>query len=86
MADRPAVKTQRIGRDKLAQFLPTHELIKAFENISTDVSETLPDAIEGAAVDSNSLIATVAFARPPASPPVFHNSASDILAGQIFGA
>lgn len=86
MADRPPVKTQRLTRDKLAQFLPTHELIKAFENLSADVSETLPDAIEGATVDAGSMLSTASFARQPATPPTFHNAASDILAGQIFGA
>jgi hypothetical protein len=86
MADRPVVRTRLITRDKLAQFLPSHELIKAFEDLASDVSKTLPDAIEGTTVDSSSLLATVAFARPPATPPVFQNAASDILAGQIFGA
>jgi hypothetical protein len=86
MADRPPVKTRPITRDKLAQFLPSHELIKAFEDMASDVSKVLPDAIEGTTVDSSSLLATVAFARPPATPPAFHNAASDILAGQVFGA
>lgn len=86
MAERPPVKTQPITRDKLAQFLPSHELIKAFESMATDVSKVLPDAIENAAVDSSSVVATIAFARPPAKLPAFHNAASDILAGQVFGA
>lgn len=86
MADRPPVKTRRITRDKLAQFLPTHELIKAFEDLSADVSQTLPDAIDGATVDAGSLLATASFARQPPRAPVFNNAASDILASQIFGA
>ena len=45
MPERPIVKTRRITRDKLAQFLPSHELIKAFEDMSSDVSTTIPDAI-----------------------------------------
>lgn len=46
---RPAVRSQQLTRDKLAEFLKSHELIKAFENLSYDVSQTLPDA---AALDS----------------------------------
>lgn len=44
MADRPAVKVKPITRDKLATFLGSHELIKAFENLVEDVGVTLPDA------------------------------------------
>lgn len=49
---RPAVRSQQLTRDKLAEFLKSHELIKAFENLSYDVSQTLPDA---AAVDSEAI-------------------------------
>ena len=55
MADRPDVNTRRITRDKLAQFLNSQELIKAFENISKDVGEVLPDAIADATHDTGSL-------------------------------
>jgi len=44
MAERPAVKVQRMGRDKLALFLPNREAIKAFEHLAEDVATTLPDA------------------------------------------
>ena len=44
MAERPAVKVQRMGRDKLALFLPNREAIKAFEHLVEDVATTLPDA------------------------------------------
>lgn len=86
MPDRPAVKTRRITRDKLAQFLPTPELIRGFEDMTADVTETLPNAIEAATADSGSLLAVASFVRAPAAPPAFHNQASDILSGQIFGA
>lgn len=46
MASRPAVKTTPITRDKLATFLGSHELIKAFENIVQDVSVIIPDDTE----------------------------------------
>ena len=45
MAERPAVKVQRIGRDKLAMFLPNREAIKAFEHLVDDVATVLPDAV-----------------------------------------
>jgi HPt (histidine-containing phosphotransfer) domain-containing protein len=44
MAD-VVVRTRRITRDKLAQFLPSHELIKAFESFTDDIISTLPTAI-----------------------------------------
>lgn len=46
MADRPAVTSQPITRDKLATFLKSHELIKAFENMLKDIRQVLPDSIE----------------------------------------
>jgi len=39
------VLTRKITRNKLAEFLDNHELIKAFENLTQDVGTTLPDAI-----------------------------------------
>lgn len=90
MADPVSVKTRQISRDKLAKFLPTLELIKAFENLSEDVSKTLPDAIDAVAgdvTDADALLAASAFVKPQtAPPPAFTSPASDILAGQIFGA
>lgn len=41
MAD-PIILTRRLTRDKLASFLGSHELIKAFEALQQDVAETLP--------------------------------------------
>lgn len=38
------LRTRKITRDKLATFLPSHELIKAFENLIQDVEEVVPDA------------------------------------------
>jgi hypothetical protein len=37
-----SVSTRLITRNKLAQFLKNHELIKAFENLQTDVADVLP--------------------------------------------
>lgn len=37
------LRTRKISRDKLASFLPSHELIKAFENLVQDVEEVVPD-------------------------------------------
>lgn len=39
------VLTRLVTRNKLAQFLANQELIKAFENLTADVSGTLPDAV-----------------------------------------
>lgn len=46
MATRPPVKSQPLTRNKLAEFLKSHELVTAFENLLRDVSKTLPDAAE----------------------------------------
>ncbi len=85
MAERPLVKTRPITREKLATFLPTHELIKAFENLSADVSETLPDAIEGASVDASTVIAGSMFQprRDPAPAPDV-DSVAAVMAGAAF--
>lgn len=40
------LRTRRITRDKLASFLPSHELIKAFENLVDDVVEIVPASDE----------------------------------------
>lgn len=45
MATDIPVKSRRLTRNKLASFLGNQELIKAFENLTHDVIETLPDAI-----------------------------------------
>lgn len=47
MADRPQVLTQLVSRDKLAAVFKSQEMIKAFENLTRDVSTTLPDASAG---------------------------------------
>lgn len=86
MADRPEVKTRRITRDKLASFLKSHELIKAFEDLAADVSETLPDAIMNATADTGSVLAFASFARPIPPVPLPVDAASQVLASQIFGA
>jgi hypothetical protein len=49
MADRPAVKTQHVRRDELAAVLVSPRLVKAFENMADDVSQTLPDAAKATA-------------------------------------
>lgn len=42
---KPVVKTSGLTRKKLATFLNSHDLIKTFENMTTDITTTLPDAI-----------------------------------------
>ncbi len=43
------VRTQMIDRDELAKFIPlkNFRLFKFFENLATDVSQTIPNAIGG---------------------------------------
>lgn len=41
------VKTRKLTRNKLATFLSNQELIKAFENLTEDVSTTIPGAMDG---------------------------------------
>lgn len=86
MAERPDVKTRSLTRNKLATFLNSHELIKAFEDMSQDVSEVIPDAIAGLNEDSDSLISASAFLpRVPQLPPRQDDTVGLILASQIFG-
>lgn len=86
MADRPAVKTRGLTRDKLATFLKSHELIKAFEDLSQDVSEVIPDAIAQLSDESESLLsASVFLPRVPQLPPDQVDTIGLILASQIFG-
>ena len=66
MAERPAVKVQRIGRDKLALFLPNREAIKAFEHLVEDVATTLPDAVFAGATETESAAAAAAAAQADA--------------------
>jgi len=47
-----AVRTVPVTRGKLASFLPNHELVKAFEALTSDVGQTLPDAIITAQQDA----------------------------------
>jgi hypothetical protein len=85
MAERPPVKTRPITRGKLSSFLPTHELIKAFENLSEDVSQTLPDAIEGSSVDASTVIAGAMFQqRQPPMPAPSIDSVDAVMAGAAF--
>lgn len=87
MAERPDVKTRRLTRDKLALFLPNQESIKALENMSLDVGETLPDAIEGMATNADTLLSAQGFLpRGPAHhEPRIDGDAQRILSTQIFG-
>lgn len=62
MADRPAVRTRPITREKLAQFLPSQELIKAFEALAQDVGTTLPDAVLSASEAAASAASSAASA------------------------
>ncbi|MGE5622495.1 MAG: hypothetical protein ACM3WS_05005, partial [Bacillota bacterium] len=85
MASIPIVKTFVLTRNKLAQFLKSHELIKAFESITQDVTETLPQAIADSSRDPDSVLSTAAFLqRVPLMPPTFEDAAGSILAGEVF--
>lgn len=50
MADAIPIKTSRLSRETLAQFLSDPRAIKEFENAFFDVTKTLPDAIAGSNV------------------------------------
>lgn len=87
MADRPDVKTRRLTREKLAKFLPNHETIKAFENITEDLADTLPDAISGVAENADTVLAVDAFRRRAPVPAAIAQDGTDagaILAGDAF--
>lgn len=66
MATRPDVKTQSVTRQKLAAFLPNHELVKHIEAISNDVSGVLPDATQTAQATANTAIVNAATAQATA--------------------
>jgi hypothetical protein len=71
MADRPSVKTRPITRDKLAQFLPSFELIKAFEAMTQDITETLPDAIAQGSEEVTTVLSAEVFRhRDPVPSPL----------------
>lgn len=53
------VRTQKLTRDKLASFLPNHELIKALENLTADVSVTIPDLVAIAKAIAEEALAAV---------------------------
>lgn len=63
MADRPNVLTRDVTRDKLAAIFKSHELVKAFENLSRDVGTTLPNATQQAASDAEEALAAAAAAE-----------------------
>ncbi len=52
----PGMRRVRTNRSELATFLPTPRLIKAFEDLTMNVQEAIPDAIEaGDQVSVNAL-------------------------------
>lgn len=51
---------QKLNRQQLAQFLPTHEAIKAFENLFDYVNETAPQI-------SDDIFALISSIRQPGS-------------------
>ena len=55
MADSIITRTKKLTRDKLRQFLPNHQAIKTFEDLTHDVVTTLPDAIQAQTDDSSTL-------------------------------
>ena len=63
MADRPDITRTLLTRDKLATFLNSQELIKAFETIADAATNTLPDAIAETTDDAGSVMAGDMFRR-----------------------
>lgn len=84
MADIPTVKSRRITRDKLATFLGSHELIKAFENLIEDVVVTIPEAVAAEAEDMDTVLKAGAFSRQAAPVPQTNDDAASLMAAQLF--
>jgi hypothetical protein len=82
MAERPQVKTKPVTRDKLAAFLPNHELIRAFENLTRDVSEVLPDAVlvDTAAIEAAQATADEALASAASAQSAANTALAEIAA------
>ena len=85
MADTPIVKTIRVTRDKLAVIFKSHELVKAFENLQSDVMESIPEAIAASSTDADSVLGSQAFLQRVHMPPTFDDESGKVLASQIFG-
>jgi hypothetical protein len=87
MAGSPSTRTQRLPREELAEFLPNHRAIKAFENLVADVTQTLPQAIASTTEDAGSVVAMEMFRhRMPDRLPQFDDDAGRLIAIQVFGA
>jgi hypothetical protein len=87
MADRILVLTRPMTREKLAEFLPNFEAIKTFENMQRDIADNLPNALNGVAADADTVLTLGAYSHPPpANALAITDTASQILASQIFGA
>ena len=86
MAERPAVQTLRFRRSELAKLISDPALLRAFEALAIDVSETLPDAIEGSTGNADTLIAGAIFGRRSDPAPVAggFSEADAILASEMF--
>lgn len=48
MTDEVTTATKPITRNKLSQWLPNHEAVKALENLTQDVGTTLPNVMNAA--------------------------------------
>jgi hypothetical protein len=88
MAERPAVRTRNLSRNKIAQITGNRpELIRAMEDLVEDVATTIPDAIGDQSRDVDTVMALAAFTRiPNTDAQQMTDTASNILASQIFGA
>lgn len=86
MAVRPDVVTLRFSRSELARLIQDPRLLRAFENLAADVSETLPDAIASASSDVETVLAGGIFGRraEPAAIPGGINDAASIMAADTF--
>lgn len=66
MSDQVQVKTRPVPRDELASFLPTPRLVRAFENMTQDVAETLPKATDAANEAASNALSTANAAKTQA--------------------
>lgn len=81
-----SVSTRPLTRDKLAQFLKSHELIKAFENLTADVSAALPEAIDAIVLDIDGLTVLITTAQAAANAAQDDANALEIVPFVTIGA
>lgn len=63
----PDVRTRVVTRDALRRALGNHEMIRAFEDLFSDVGSTLPESIDDAASTAEAAMADAASASASAA-------------------